>query len=70
MYQKNPVNGARLHFDRPMKKAKRLCNEGFIRDILYRQNDCVMRGLSEIYFIGRSLMHQTFTTSNVLVCHL
>lgn len=35
MYQQNPVTGARLHFDRQMKKAKRLCSEGYIRDILY-----------------------------------
>ena len=42
MYQKNPVAGAKLYFERQMKKAKRLCNEGFIRNILYRQiNDAL-----------------------------
>ena len=42
MHQKNHLAGARLHFDRQMKKVKGLCNEGFIRDILYRQiNDAL-----------------------------
>ncbi|XP_062619310.1 uncharacterized protein LOC134280875 [Saccostrea cucullata] len=43
---KNPVTGERLNFERQMKKAKRLCNEGFIREIEYNKGNsdfCYMR---------------------------
>ncbi|XP_069134924.1 uncharacterized protein [Argopecten irradians] len=35
LYQKNPITGTSLRFERHMKKAKRLCNEGFVRNINY-----------------------------------
>ena len=61
IYQKNPVAGARLHFDRQMKKAKRLCNEGFIRDILYRQiNDAL-----DFYYIKCTCLPSMRQTVNI-----
>ena len=61
MYQKNPVAGARLHFDRQMKKEKRLCNEGFFRDILYRQiNDAL-----DLYYITCTCLPSMRQTVNI-----
>ncbi|XP_063397961.1 uncharacterized protein LOC134708342 [Mytilus trossulus] len=72
LYQKNPTTGARLHFDRQMKKAKRLCNEGFIRDILYSDlsDFCYIKSkclpsMKQSVSIGTSGMTAKFYSLNV-----
>ncbi|XP_071122530.1 uncharacterized protein [Mytilus edulis] len=52
MYHKNPTTGESTNFERQMKKAKRLCNEGFIRDIEYNP---INQGSEHNYFRSKCM---------------
>jgi len=63
MYHKNPMTGDTVNFERQMKKAKRLCNEGFVRDIEYNPID---QGSEQSYFKCKCMpsMRQTVQIGN------
>ncbi|CAC5419426.1 unnamed protein product [Mytilus coruscus] len=52
MYHKNPTTRESTNFERQMKKANRLCNEGFIRNIEYNP---IIQGSEHNYFRSKCI---------------